>query len=148
MTIRLNTQLEFENIFVTITKLKRKLDAQIEAELHWRGYKNFKSSYLPIFILLYKYPSTVVQIAEAYGITKQGISKLSKEMMAEGFIKTLVNKEDRRSTHLLLTAKGKRLATEARKCIKKLNENYKSLLGFNKFDNMNDMLVSLLALHE
>lgn len=148
MTIRLNTQIEFENIFVTITKLKRKLDAQIEAELHWRGYKNFKSSYLPIFILLYKYPSTVVQIAEAYGITKQGISKLSKEMMAEGFIKTLVNKEDRRSTHLLLTAKGKRLATEARKCIKKLNENYKSLLGFNKFDNMNDMLVSLLALHE
>ncbi len=148
MTIRLNTQLEFENIFVIITKLKRKLDAQIEAELHWRGYKNFKSSYLPIFILLYKYPSTVVQIAEAYGITKQGISKLSKEMMAEGFIKTLVNKEDRRSTHLLLTAKGKRLATEARKCIKKLNENYKSLLGFNKFDNMNDMLVSLLALHE
>ncbi len=148
MTIRLNTQIEFENIFVTITKLKRKLDAQIEAELHWRGYKNFKFSYLPIFILLYKYPSTVVQIAEAYGITKQGISKLSKEMMAEGFIKTLVNKEDRRSTHLLLTAKGKRLATEARKCIKKLNENYKSLLGFNKFDNMNDMLVSLLALHE
>ena len=148
MTIRLNTQIEFENIFVTITKLKRKLDAQIEAELHWRGYKNFKSSYLPIFILLYKYPSTVVQIAEAYGITKQGISKLSKEMMAEGFIKTLVNKEDRRSTHLLLTAKGKRLATEARKCIKKLNENYKYLLGFNKFDNMNDMLVSLLALHE
>ena len=148
MAIRLNTQLELENVFITVTKLKRKLDAQIEAELHWRGYKNFKSSYLPVFILLYKYSSTVVQISEAYGISKQGISKLTKEMMAEGFIKTLVNKEDRRSTHLLLTAKGKRLAIEARKCLRKLNDNYRSLLGINKFDNMGDTLVAFLALHE
>ncbi len=148
MATRLNTQLELANVFVTVSKLKRKLDAQIEAELHWRGYKNFKSSYLPVFIILYKYSSTVVQIAEAYGISKQGISKLTKEMMAEGFLKTLVNKEDRRSTHLLLTAKGKRLAIEIRKILRKLNDNYRSLLGIHKFDSMNDNLVNFLALHE
>ncbi len=143
-----NPNLNFNNLIVLVSKLRRKLDSQIEAEVYYRGLKNFKSSYLPIFLLLYKNGDTVVNIAEACGVTKQAISKLVSEMSGLGYLKTQVNKEDRRSSVVLLSAKGKRMATEVRKCLHKLSENYKSLMGRNKFDSMVELLDILLVLHE
>jgi DNA-binding MarR family transcriptional regulator len=143
-----NPNLNFNNLIVLVSKLRRKLDSQIEAEVYYRGLKNFKSSYLPIFLLLYKNGDTTVNIAEACGVTKQASSKLILEMSALGFLKTQVNKEDRRSTVVLLSAKGKRMATEVRKCLHKLSENYKSLMGKQKYDNMVELLDILLVLHE
>jgi DNA-binding MarR family transcriptional regulator len=144
----INSKVELDNVFITTTKLRRKLEAQIEAELHYRGYRNFKSSYLPIMIMLYKDGMSVVNIAYDYGVTKQAISKLTNEMMKENLLKTLVNKEDRRSVTIVLTAKGKRMAVEVRKCVNKLNENYRTLLGKNKFEQMLEMMITLLALHD
>lgn len=143
-----NPNLNFNNLIVLVSKLRRKLDSQIEAEVYYRGLKNFKSSYLPIFLLLYKNGETTVKIAEACGVTKQATSKLILEMTAHGFLKSQVNKEDRRSTVVLLSAKGKRMATEVRKCLHKLTENYKSLMGKHKFDSMIELLDILLVLHE
>ncbi|MES2616424.1 MAG: MarR family winged helix-turn-helix transcriptional regulator [Bacteroidota bacterium] len=143
-----NAKLELDNIFIVTTKLRRKLDAQIEAELHYMGYKNFKSSYLPILIMLYKEGNSVVNIAYEYGISKQAISKLTAEMMGESLLKTLVNKEDRRSVTIVLSAKGKRMAAEARKCVSKLIENYKTLIGKHKYEIMQDSLLSLFAFHD
>ena len=40
-----NPNLNFHNLIVLVSKLRRKLDAQIEAELHYRGNTAFKSSY-------------------------------------------------------------------------------------------------------
>ena len=144
----INSKVELDNVFVTVTKLRRKLDAQIEAELHYIGYKNFKSSYLPVLIMLYKEGRSVVNIAYDYGISKQAISKLTAEMMNESLLKTLVNKDDRRSMTIVLTAAGKRMATDARKCVSKLNDNYKTLIGKNKYEQMMDSLLSLLAFHD
>jgi DNA-binding MarR family transcriptional regulator len=143
-----NPNLNFDNLLVLVPKLRRKLDSQIEAEVFYRGLKNFKSSYLPIFLLLYKHGDTTVNIAEACGVTKQASSKLIHEMTTLGYLKTQINKEDRRSTLVLLSAKGKRMATEVRKCLNKLTENYKSLMGKNKYDNMVELLDILLVLHE
>jgi DNA-binding MarR family transcriptional regulator len=143
-----NPNLNFNNLIVLVSKLRRKLDSQIEAEVYYRGLKNFKSSYLPIFLILYKNGDTTVNIAEACGVTKQATSKLILEMTALGYLKTQVNKEDRRSTMVLLSAKGKRMATEVRKCLHKLTENYKSLMGKNKYDGMMELLDILLVLHE
>ncbi len=144
----INSKVELDNVFVTTTKLRRKLEAQIEAELYYLGHKSFKSSYLPIMIMLYKDGMTVVNIAFEYGVTKQAISKLTAEMMRENLLKTLVNKEDRRSVTIVLTAKGKRMAVDVRKCVNKLNENYRTLIGKNKFDQMLDTMITLLALHD
>jgi DNA-binding MarR family transcriptional regulator len=143
-----NPNLNFHNLIVLVSKLRRKLDAQIEAELHYRGNSAFKSSYLPIFLLLYKEGSTTVQIAEHCGVTKQASSKLILEMSELGLLKSQINKEDRRSTIILLSAKGKRLATEVRKCLSKLTENYKSLMGKTKYEQMLELLEVLWILHE
>ena len=98
--------------------------------------------------MLYKEGRSVVNIAYDYGISKQAISKLTSEMMNESLLKTLVNKDDRRSMTLVLTAAGKRMATDARKCVSKLNDNYKTLIGKNKYEQMMDSLLSLLAFHD
>lgn len=143
-----NPNLNFHNLIILVSKLRRKLDAQIEAEVHYRGYNNFKSSYLPIFLLLFKEGSTTVKIAEACGVSKQAISKLLMEMSEQGLVKTQVNKEDRRSTIVLLSAKGTRMATEVRKCLLRLTDNYKSLMGKTKYDNMVELLDVLWILHE
>ncbi len=148
MSKKYSIENELSNVFVISNKLKRKLDAQLEAEMHWQGYKAFKISYLPVFLILYNTPNTAINIAQYCGISKQATSKLIKEMMLNGFIKTQLNKQDARSTLLLLTAHGKRTATSLRKCLKNLAENYKSLIGINKFENMCDNMETLLILHE
>ena len=79
-----NPNLNFHNLIILVSKLRRKLDSQIEAEVHYRGYKNFKSSYLPVFLLLFKEGSTTVKIAESCGVSKQAISKLLLEMSELG----------------------------------------------------------------
>jgi DNA-binding MarR family transcriptional regulator len=137
-----NPNLNFHNLIVLVSKLRRKLDAQIEAEVHFRGYEVFKSSYLPIFLLLYKEGNTTVMIAE------KATSKLVLEMIELGLLKTQINKEDRRSSIVLLSAKGKRMATEVRKCLHRLSENYKSLMGKDEYDGMMGHLEVLWILHE
>ena len=143
-----NPNLKVDNLIVLVSKLRRKLEAQIEAEVHYRGIKDFKSSYLPILLLLFKEGSTTVDIAEACGVTKQAISKLVLEMTGLGYLKSQTNKQDKRSSLVMLSAKGKRMATEVRKCLHKLTENYKDLMGKGKYDNMLELLEILLALHE
>jgi DNA-binding MarR family transcriptional regulator len=143
-----NTNLNFNNLIVLVSKLRRQLDAQIEAEVHYRGYKSFKSSHLPIYLLLFKEGSTTVQIAEACGVSKQASSKLLKEMSELGLVKTQINKSDRRSSIVLLSAKGKRTATEVRKCLNNLTENYKTLMGKSKFEHLVELLDVLWILHE
>ncbi|MEZ4804525.1 MAG: MarR family winged helix-turn-helix transcriptional regulator [Bacteroidia bacterium] len=128
--------------------MRRKLDAQIEAEVQYRGFGFFKASFLPIFLLLYKEGNTTVNIAERCGVTKQATSKLVLEMIELGLLKTQVNKEDRRSSIVLLSAKGKRMATEVRKCLHRLSENYKTLMGKDEYDKMMGHLEVLWILHE
>lgn len=143
-----NPNLNFHNLIILVSKLRRKLDSQIEAEVHYRGYKSFKSSYLPIFLLLYNEGSTTVKIAEDCGVSKQAISKLLAEMTSLGLIKNQVNKEDRRSSIVLLSAKGVRMSVEVRKCLNKLTENYKSLMGKSKYESLVEHLEVLWILHE
>jgi DNA-binding MarR family transcriptional regulator len=143
-----NPNLNFHNLIVLVSKLRRKLDAQIEAEVHYRGFGLFKSSFLPIFLLLYKDGNTTVNIAEKCGVSKQATSKLVLEMIELGLLKTQINKEDRRSSIVLLSAKGKRMATEVRKCLHRLSENYKSLMGKDEYDGMMGHLEVLWILHE
>lgn len=143
-----NPNLNFNSLFVLVFKLKRILESQIESEIHFKGIKSFKSNYLPVFLLLFKEGSTTVLIAEAIGISKQAASKLIHEMMDDGLIKTQINKLDRRSSIVLLSAKGKRMAIEVRKTLHRLTENYKSLMGKEEYEVMVDSLNNLLGLHE
>lgn len=143
-----NQNLNFHNLLTLVTKLRRKLDSQIEAEVHYSGFKQFKSSYLPIFLLLYKDGSTTVKIAEECGVTKQAISKLLLEMSELGLLKTKINKDDRRSSIVMLTAKGLKMATTVRNCLDNLTDNYKSLMGKTKYDNLVEHLEVLWILHE
>jgi len=135
-----NPNLVFHNLIVLVSKLRRKLDAQIEAELHYRGYEQFKSSYLPIFLLLHNQGQTTVQIAEACGVTKQASSKLVLEMHALGWLKTQINKADRRSSIIL--------SLDVRKCLSKLTDNYKSLMGKTKYEQLVELLDIMWVLHE
>lgn len=147
MARQTNPNLSFNNLIVMISKLRRKLEAQIEAEVHYQGFKNFKSSYLPVFLLLYNEGSTTVRMADACGVSKQAISKLLSEMSELGLIKNQVNKQDRRSSIVLLSAKGMRMATEVRSCLDKLTENYKYLMSKSKYEGMVEQLEILLILH-
>ncbi|MDP2174482.1 MAG: helix-turn-helix domain-containing protein [Bacteroidota bacterium] len=143
-----NPNLNFNSLFVNTNKLKRILESYIESEMHFKGIKTFKSSYLPVFLFLFQEGNTTVQIASAMGISKQAASKMLKEMMSEGLVKTQINKSDRRSTIVLLSAKGKRMAIETRKTIHRLTENYKSLMGKNKYEQLVESMEALLGLHE
>lgn len=143
-----NPNLNFHNLIVLVSKLRRQLDAQIEAEVHYRGHTQFKSSYLPVFLLLFKEGNTTVGLAEACGYSKQAASKLLKEMTEIGWIKTQVNKGDRRSSIVLLSAKGRRMAIEVRRCLNKLTDNYKSLMGKTKYENLVELLEVMWILHE
>lgn len=148
MPLTQNPNLNFNSLFVLSSKLKRLLDNYIESEIEFKGIKNFKASYLPVFLLLYNSSNTNSQIAQLLGVSKQASSKMLKEMMALGLIKTQKNKSDNRSSIVLLSAKGSRMALEVRKTIHRLTENYKSLMGKPQFETLVEGLENIIGLHE
>ena len=73
---------------------------------------------------------------------------LKRDRATKAKLKTQINKADRRSSIILLSAKGKRMSLDVRKCLSKLTDNYKSLMGKTKYEQLVELLDIMWVLHE
>lgn len=55
---------------------------------------------------------------------------------------------DARMSHIMLTAKGRHLVADTRKCIGNLSNEYEALLGIKKYAVLLDCMFKILQHHE
>lgn len=91
---------------------------RISDKLQYQGDKiyadhglNFKASWFSVFYTLFKTNEamTVLQLADSIGFTHITVKNIVRELEGEGLAKIIINPGDKRSKHIQLTAKGKKI---------------------------------------
>lgn len=131
-----------------ISRLKKEFDARVAAELAHEGYGDFKMGYMQLLMNIRPEGVTNNELARCAKVTKQAMSKLVKELVEDGFIRTETHGQDRRSSVIYLTTRGKKLVITARSKVQELEKEYHKLLGRQRFEDLRTMLATILAYHE
>lgn len=127
-----------------LTYLKRQFDQWATLKLTENGYKHFKMAYMPVLMNIKAEGTNNNELAKSARVTKQAMSKVAKELIDNGYIKTKTDPSDKRSTIFLLTDKGKKLVIEARVCVKELMDEYRALVGGDDFDRTLQVLLKII----
>lgn len=131
-----------------ITLLKKQFDNWATEELTKHGYDNFKMSYMPLLVNIRPDGITNNELAKKARLTKQAMSKIVKELTALGYVETEVHGQDKRSSNVYLTTKGKKLLISAKTKVIDLEKRYEQLLGKKKFDELKETLAKIIDHHD
>ena len=94
------------NLVRVLRQTVRAITHQISRELHQTGHQNLSARHLNVFENLETSGNNIVSLANRAGISKQAMSKLVKEVTAEGYISVATDKRDSRVQNVTLTEKG------------------------------------------
>lgn len=141
-------QMSHPNWGKLISRLKKEFDAQITGALGQEGYGDFKFGYMQLLMNIELQGVTNNELARRAKITKQAMSKLVKELVEDGYIRTEAHELDRRSSIIYLTTKGKKLVIVVRSKVQELEKEYHKLLGRQRFEDLKETLAKVLAYHE
>ena len=94
------------NLVRVLRQTVRAMTHQIGRELHQTGHQNLSARHLNVFENLETSGNNIVSLANRAGISKQAMSKLVKEVTAEGYISVTTDKRDSRVQNVTLTEKG------------------------------------------
>ena len=131
-----------------LTLLKRQFDAWAISELSELGYDGFKMGYMPLLMNIHPEGITNNELAKKARVTKQAMSKVVKELVQHGYIKTETLGTDKRSSIIHLTVKGKKLVLSARDRVFEVEKEYERLLGKNKYQELKELLLKILHYHD
>lgn len=128
--------------------LKRQFEAWAVTELEGHGYADFKMGYMPLLMNIHPEGITNNELAKKAKVTKQAMSKVVKELVEAGYIVTETHGQDKRSSIISLTVKGKKLVLSARKKVSELEAEYEVIIGKKKFADLKEMLTRIMDYHD
>ena len=127
-----------------VTYLKRQFDQWATEKLTEQGYNDFKMAYMPVLMNIKLEGTNNNDLAKVARVSKQAMSKVAKELLDLGYIKTKTDAKDKRITIFMLTERGKKLVVEARLCVKDLMDEYRDNIGKSEFDNAIQTLLAVI----
>ncbi len=131
-----------------ISHLKRHFDAWALAEFAENGYEDFKMGYMPLIMNIHPEGITNNELAKKARVTKQAMSKVVKELAEADYITTEAHEQDKRSSIIFLTPKGKKLVLAARERVLDLEKEYEKVLGKKELLLFKEMLQKLITYHD
>ncbi len=94
------------NLVRVLRQSVRLITHQISKNLIKHGHPNLSARHLNVFENLTAGDNNIVTLANRAGISKQAMSKLVKEIAAEGYVDVVTDKRDSRLQIVKLTEKG------------------------------------------
>ena len=131
-----------------VSKLKKHFDSWVSEQLQQHFIDDFKLAYMPLIMNIDVAGVTNTDLAKRAGITKQGMSQIVQELEEKKYIKITDNPEDKRSSIIHLTNKGKEFVLTSRRCQKNFHYELQILLGKKKFDLMLEAMFQVVAYQE
>ncbi|HEK22044.1 MAG: hypothetical protein C0191_04580 [Mucilaginibacter sp.] len=136
------------NIFRIFYVLKRALDDWGDHQLKLMGNPRFHITYMPFFMNIGLSGISNNELATLMGVTKQGASRIVKELIASGYVRSEKNDADARSYMLYLTIEGERFYNNINQIINLLEQDYTNDIGARNYNNTINGLLKLIAFHE
>ncbi len=113
-----------------------------------KGYEKFRLGHIVALVHIELEGANVMQLAQKAGMTKQGMSKLIKELMEEGYVRTEKDPEDARALLVKLTDKGVQFLSDWIDCSEHINNTFASIVGQEKLEVVKDILSELVDNYE
>jgi DNA-binding MarR family transcriptional regulator len=112
------------------------------------GYENFRVGHIVALVNIEVEGTSVNTLAASAGMTKQGMSKLVKELQEQGFVMVEKDPSDARALIVKYTEKGLRAMIDWRNCTDYINYKFGEVLGKNKLETLKDILGELVHEYE
>ncbi len=112
------------------------------------GYENFRVGHIVALVHVGTEGTNINNLAAGAGMTKQGMSKLIKELQAEGFVAVVKDQNDARALIVKYTEKGFQAMIDWKKCTQHINQKFAEILGEDKLELFKDIMVELVHDYE
>lgn len=112
------------------------------------GYENFRVGHIVALVHIEVEGTSINTLAAAAGMTKQGMSKLIKELQEEGFVMGEKDPTDARALIVKYTEKGLQAMIDWRNCTNYINQKFSEVLGTDKLETLKDLLGELVHEYE
>lgn len=131
-----------------VSKLKKHFDTWVAEQLLLHHIDDFKLAYMPLIMNIDVDGITNTDLAKRAGITKQGMSQVVQELEEKKYIHIQNNPDDKRSSIIYLTDKGKEFILTCRGRQKELHMDLQKLLGKKKFNLVLDAIFEVIDYQE
>lgn len=121
------------NLRQLLLRASRIVNRQVVQGLHARGYTDLSATHTTLLSNMDLAGSTVTDVAERAGITKQAMGRLAAQLESAGYIRITGDPADGRVKLLRLTDKGERLMFESFGVMSGLEKRYAALMGRTRF---------------
>ncbi len=112
--------------------------------LHKKGYDHFRVGHIVALVHIDLDGVSVNTLAQKAGITKQGMSKLVKELQTEDFVSTQKDPTDARALVVKPTQKGLQCMLDWQECVQHINQEFTNVLSEEKLELLKDILEELV----
>jgi len=112
------------------------------------GYKNFRIGHVVALIHIDLEGTNINNLSNRACVTKQAMSKLIKELQAEGYVTVEKDHTDARALIVKHSDKGVQALVDWKRCMEHVNEKFKEVLGGNKLELLREILFELVTHYE
>ena len=116
--------------------------------LRGKEYTDFRVGHIMALVHIVLEGTTVNTLALRAGITKQGMSKVVKELADSGYVFVEKHPCDARSVMVKLTERGYDALLEWKRCTEYIDEKFTEVLGLERLEQLKDILAVLVNDYE
>ena len=114
------------------------------AKLRARGHDRVTLAHTTLLPYLDPEGTSVTNLAERAGMTKQSMRQLVLDLEDKGYIKRIPDPDDRRATLVIFTVKGRRFIEDGYEVKKEIDEEYRAILGQERVEALKESLKTLI----
>ena len=113
-----------------------------------KGYQDVRVGHIIALVHIDFEGISLNNLALNAGITKQGMSKIVKELVDAGYVITEKSLTDARSFKVLLTDKGYDVLSMWKECTQHIDKEFTQIVGSERLEQMKDILGMLVNHYE
>jgi DNA-binding MarR family transcriptional regulator len=113
-----------------------------------KGYTDFRVGHIVALVHIEFEGDTVNTLALRAGITKQGMSKIVKELADGGYVISEKHPSDARAVMVKLTDRGYEALTHWKACTEHIDRKFTEILGSERLEQVKDILEVLVNYYE
>ena len=114
------------------------------AKLRARGHDRVTLAHTTLLPYLDPEGTSVTNLAERAGMTKQSMRQLVIDLEDKGYIKRIPDPDDRRATLVIFTVEGRRFIEDGYEVKKEIDDEYRAILGEERVEALKESLKTLI----
>ena len=109
-----------------------------------RGHDRVTLAHTTLLPYLDPEGTSVTNLAERAGMTKQSMRQLVLDLEDKGYIKRIPDPDDRRATLVIFTVEGRRFIEDGYEVKKEIDDEYRAILGEERVEALKGSLKTLI----